>query len=586
MMWIQNFLSSNFRFDEAEANLAFKFRILNTIMLIAAVFAALFALMHDLRVNDIGDIHAKVDYFYSVSSVVLILLLRRSRRYFTLTATLFLGVSLLTFISALIFVTGDEFRIVWFYFAIYVAYVLLGARAGMLMTAASLAAIIVCSLSFDLQLSQTALFTSVLGLLVASLLSRTYTVQMSHYEALLQKKNAALMDSVKELDTALEQANEASRAKSLFLANMSHEIRTPMNGVLGMVQVMHTTAMDAEQKHYIETIERSSKHLLALIDELLDLSKIESGTLELVIKPFDTFQWVLDIQVVAESLFEERRVAFVTEVNDELPAWLKGDASRLMSVVVNLISNAAKFTHEGEVTLGVKGHYNDNSHYMLRVAVEDTGVGIPESKLPTIFDNFQQVAPERITNKGVGLGLAISKRLIDAMGGNLTVSSIVGKGSRFELAVELPVVSVDKTPLDEGSRVTVQSNLSVLLVDDDAISRLAVSTLLKKRGHSVVEVENGENALQQVAAYHFDVVLMDVHMPVMDGVTATRSIRASDSAEVRQLPVIGMTASVMNDEQASYLQAGMNAVVEKPIVLERLMAEIWGVLHERHQPEL
>ncbi len=579
-MHLKNLLKSGFNFDDSSLTMEFKFRMLNAIMLIAAVFALLFALLSDLGINDIGPIHSKVDYLYSAITVVLVLLLRRSRAYYAPIAVTFLLTSFASFVSALLFVVDDGFRIIWFYFVIFVTYIMLGSRAGMAMTLLTLFTLILCNAQSDLQLSDNTLYTALLGLFVGSLLSRIYTVQMGRYEKLLETKNRALADSVAELDGALEQAQQANRTKSLFLANMSHEIRTPMNGVLGMVQVMQATQLDEQQQHYLETIERSGKTLLMLIDDLLDISKIEAGKLTLSPAPFDTFSWVIDIQIITEPLFDGSEVSFTSEISDELPPQLYGDAPRLLQVVANLITNAAKFTHQGEVRLVIGGHRQDEENYLLQVEVIDSGIGIPAHKLPHIFDAFAQVAPERITNKGVGLGLAISKRLIDAMGGTLQASSNPGQGSRFELEVALPLMNATQA-MSEEIDLNATQRYRILLVDDDPINRLAVGTLLRQQGHLIVEAENGLRALEWVGAEPFDVVLMDVHMPEMDGVEATRQIRASTDPQLAATAIIGLTASVMSDEQQAYLEAGMDAVAEKPVVREALLHTIARCVQQR-----
>jgi CheY-like chemotaxis protein/anti-sigma regulatory factor (Ser/Thr protein kinase) len=261
---------------------------------------------------------------------------------------------------------------------------------------------------------------------------------------------------------------------------------------------------------------------------------------------------------------------------------LHGDAPRLLQVLVNLISNAAKFTHEGEVKLSVGGRPVDDGQYCLQVDVVDSGIGMPANKLETIFDAFQQVAPERIINKGVGLGLAISKRLVDAMGGELTVSSVEGQGSHFHFEVELPRVAVAETDSSLVNPGGIQP-YRVLLVDDDPINRLAVGSLLKQQGLHVVEADNGRIAIECMGEPRFDVVLMDVHMPEMDGVEATRLIRASNDLGQERTAIIGLTASVMSDERQSYLRAGMDAVEEKPVVREALLSTITRCVNERAQ---
>ena len=578
MILLNNIQMSGFSFDEKDANWGFKFKILNSIMLIAMFFSFLFALLHDLGINDIGAIHSKVDYFYSFSSLVLLLLLRRSKQYYTVITSIFLIITFCTFVSALVFVLNDEYRIIWFYFAIYIAYIFLGSYAGIAMTIATLSAIIISKNMMDLQISDTATYTAVLGLLIASLLSRIYTVQMARYEAQLKTKNNQLEQKVNELDIVLEQTQQASKAKSLFLASMSHEIRTPMNGVLGMVQVMRGTSLDEEQKHYIDVLDRSGKSLMLLIDDLLDLSKIESGKLELDIEPFEVFSWVTDIQNITEPLFENNNTVFITEVANDIPAYLEGDAARLLQITVNLISNAAKYTQDGEVRLLVTGQLTSESLYDLTISIEDTGQGIADEKLELIFEAFHQFESDRSANKGVGLGLAICKRLSDIMNGQLRVVSSPGKGSCFSFDVTLPVPDKHAQSVATEKKLKLNRKLSILLVDDDAINRLAARVLLEQAGQQVTEAENGQLAIEKIKTESFDVVLMDIHMPVMDGISATQVIREDKE---NQVPIIGLTASVMTDEKDRYLEAGMNAVVEKPIRIEKLMKAIQQLLNSR-----
>ena len=573
-MGLKNRVVAQIGIDEGDAGLEFRINILNFTLYVAAIFSLVFGLMHDFGINDIGRIHSLVDYVYSFLSLCLILLLRRSHNWFRLVAPVFIGLSMLCFTSALIFVTSDEFRLIWFYFVIFVTFVLLSDHAGLLVTALSILIVLVSAMVVDLHLSSAALLSGTLGMVIISLLSRTYTIQLVRYESQLGDKNKVLQQSIRELDAALAAAWEANQAKSMFLANMSHEIRTPMNGVLGMVQVMKGTELDKDQEHYLDAIQRAGKNLLVLIDDLLDISRIESGKLEIEPKPFSTFDWVMDTQFVTEPLFEQGKVAYTTEVCEGLPAWLLGDAARLSQIVTNLVSNAAKFTESGEVRLLIGGEARGGDAYALVIDVIDSGVGIPQEMLEHIFKPFEQVNPERITNKGVGLGLAISKRLAQAMGGDLTVESEPGLGSRFRLELELPVVREVRRVEGSGDRFGINKRLCVLLVDDDAINRLAVRTLLNQLGHDVVEAEHGGVAIERLRQGSFDIVLMDVHMPVMDGVTATRSIRADADPLLAGIPIIGLTASVMSEEKQRYLEAGMSAVVQKPIVLEQLMATI------------
>jgi signal transduction histidine kinase/CheY-like chemotaxis protein len=571
---LRNLIAAQIGIGEGDASLEFRISILNYTLYVAAIFSLLFALLHDLGVNDIGRVHSIVDYVYSLFSFSFIYLLHRSRHWFHFIAPVFIGLSIICFTSALIFVSSDEFRLIWFYFVIYVTFVLLSDRAGLIITVLCILIVLLSALLVDLQLSSRSLLTGTVGMFIIGLLSRTYTMQLVNYESQLGDKNRVLQRSIKELDEALAAAWEANRAKSLFLANMSHEIRTPMNGVLGMVQVMKGTALDKDQEHYLDTIQRAGKNLLVLIDDLLDISRIESGKLEIEPKPFSTFDWMMDVQFITEPLFEQGQVAYTTELSEELPGWLLGDSARLTQIVTNLVSNASKFTDNGEVRLIIGGEPDGRDAYRLLIEVIDTGVGIPAEKLQHIFEPFEQVNPERIANKGVGLGLAISKRLAQAMGGDLTAESRCGEGTRFRLELTLPQVSGARRIKEASGGQPFRQPLRVLLVDDDAINRLAVHTLLRQQGHEVVEAEHGEAAIGQLHRGRFDLVLMDVHMPVMDGVTATALIRADGDPQIAGIPVIGLTASVMNDEKERYLEAGMSAVVQKPIVMEQLVATI------------
>jgi len=555
--------------------LNFKVKILRSVMLIAMLFAFLFGLLHDLGVNDTGRIHSIVNYIYSFISGILLMAQWKKLFSFKWLASFFIATSLLTFTSALIFVVNDEFRIIWFYFIIYVAYITLGSRGGSVTTAAALAAIILSNSLFKLELSETAFATAVLGLLISSLLSRVYTVQMEAYEKQLKNQNKELESTVIELDVALEKAESANKTKSLFLANMSHEIRTPMNGVIGMAQALKGTELSDVQQHYLEALNSSGKSLLLLIDDLLDISKIESATLVLSKKPFETFSWITDIQNIIDPLFEDSDVAFITEIDDSLPKVLIGDETRLLQIVLNLLSNAAKFTSQGEVKLTISGQEFADKICTMSIRVQDSGFGISDENMEVIFGAFHQLSVDRTLNKGVGLGLAICKHLSQLMGGDLTVTSKVGEGSLFKLDIPLPIG-------DEGSIVKLFNvdspikpvhTLNILLVDDDNINRLAAHTLLNQNGHLVVEAENGEQALVKLKEQSFDVVLMDIHMPIMDGIETAKIIRKEKSGYMN-IPIIGLTASVMIDEQDNYITAGMNAVAEKPIIIKNLLGLI------------
>ena len=376
-----------------------------------------------------------------------------------------------------------------------------------------------------------------------------------------------------EVKAAKEKAEQAAAARTAFLANMSHEIRTPINGIFGVLQVLRGTTLNEEQQHYIETLDSCSKNLLLLIDDVLDLSRIESGKLVLDIEPFETFGWITDIQNLAEPFFENKKTIFITKVSNNLPAYLEGDVARLLQIIVNLLSNAAKCTHDGEVELAIGGQLITENKFNLQITIKDTGIGIENDKLKFIFETFNQIDSDRTIKNGVGLGLAICKRLTDIMDGSLQVASELGKGSCFTFS---SILSVPKKSFSlEGTegKFKINRELSILLVDDDSINRFAARTLLEQAGQKIVEAENGKIAIEKIKSQFFDVILMDIHMPVMDGVSATRAIREG-STKAKQVPIIGLTASVMKDEKDRYLRAGMNAGVAKPIVIKKLMETI------------
>jgi len=373
-----------------------------------------------------------------------------------------------------------------------------------------------------------------------------------------------------------QKSDSANQSKSIFLANMSHEIRTPMNGMLSLVQVLQTTKLDEQQHEYLKSIDRAGDTLIRLIDDLLDLSRIESGKLEINKKEFVLWEFVDDILLQVEYLFDDRDINFNVDVNNDLPEALISDDVRLKQVVVNLINNAVKFTRQGEVNLIVTGKEVAGNKYRLQIEVNDTGMGIPEDKLESIFKPFQQISPDRIHNKGVGLGLPICKRIVDALKGKIRISSASGKGTKIALDFVFPLGKGKKNTGNEEANNVDLSPLKILLVEDDKISRLAVDTWLRGKNHVVIVVENGQKAVDYLRKNNVDVILMDVHMPVMDGVAATKIIKSENISEA---PIIGMTASVMNAERKSYISAGMDVLVEKPVNFEALMKTVKNSLN-------
>lgn len=565
---LNRFLTSGFEFDESESHLQFRFRTLNYFMSISFFFGVLLGVLGLTGLMDIGEIQPIVNITYAFYNLFLIFLLRKNKLWYRKIAWGQVLSSLAVFATALATVLHDEFRMAWFYVAVYLTYMLLGERAGNLLTFLTVAVVITINFYIDLQLSNTAIQTAVFSLIVFGLLSRVYNTQIKNYETQLQDKNYDLAAVIKNLDFALEGAQAANKTKSLFLANMSHEIRTPMNGMLSLVQVLHTTKLDEQQHDYLQSINRAGTILISLIDDLLDLSRIETGKLIINTKEFRLWDFVEDVLLQVEFLFEQEDVYFNVDISDDIPPCLITDEVRLKQIVLNLINNAAKFTSHGEVNFLMSGHVKFEKYYNLHIEVTDTGSGIPEDKIESIFEPFQQLSPNRIYNKGVGLGLPICKRIIEAMNGDIHVESVEGKGTKFSVDIVFPIGDINK--LEEKKDITVVSinRIKILLVEDDQISRLAVKTWLKDKGHEIIVAENGKVAVDYLLENHVDVILMDVHMPEMDGVKATKIIREKN---LSQAPIIGMTASVMNDERKSYIAAGMDVLVEKPVNFDSLM---------------
>ncbi len=537
-------------------------------MAISLSFGALIGGLGLLGMMDIGEVQPVTNITYTFYNLTLIYLLRKNKDWFERIAWAQVLASLTVFAIALVTVVHDEFRIAWFYIAIYLTYMLLGERPGNFLTFLSIAIIVTTYSYLDLQLSRTAIETSIFSLIVFGLLSRVYNAQIKNYEAKLQDKNYDLAAVIKNLDFALESAHEASRSKSLFLANMSHEIRTPMNGMLSLVQVLQTTKLDEKQHEYLRSIDRAGSILINLIDDLLDLSKIESGKMEINVKAFKVWEFLDDILLQSEHLFDDKDVCFTVDIDDALPAYLIADDVRLKQVVVNLINNAAKFTSSGDVHFIMNGSTLGNN-IKLHIEVNDTGMGIPKDKISSIFEPFQQLSPTRIYNRGVGLGLPISKKIVEALGGKINIYSTVDKGTNFSLDFFFPIADKVEDEVQKYSKPISLPSISILLVEDDQISQLAVKTWLKNKGHNIIVAENGKQAVEYLQENTVDVILMDVHMPIMDGVAATKEIKEKN---LSQAPIIGMTASVMNDERESYIAAGMDVLVEKPVNFEFLMS--------------
>jgi len=363
-----------------------------------------------------------------------------------------------------------------------------------------------------------------------------------------------------------QKAEASNLAKSSFLANMSHEIRTPLNGLMAMGQLLLATRLDTEQKEYTENLVSSGRALNTVLNEVLDFSKIEAGVLE--IKPFNFSLRALLDEVMQLMRFsaESKGLRLDYQCAPGIPEQLNGDASRIRQVLINIIGNAIRFTENGEVVLCVDRIDAQTGPLHLRFSIIDTGIGIREEQLEKLFQRFSQLddSPAR-THGGTGLGLAISKHLVEAMCGRIGVKSEYGRGSTFWFELPLSLAQHESDGADREAEGIPLQGMRVLLVDDDAINRLAGQRMLEQFGCEVILANDGKDALNQLQHLQVDVVLMDIHMPNLDGIEATRRIRKSRTKSTWHLPIIGLTASVMKDELQRYLDAGMDDVVAKPI---------------------
>ena len=386
--------------------------------------------------------------------------------------------------------------------------------------------------------------------------------------------------SLERLATALRQAQHeaeaANRAKGNFLANMSHEIRTPFQGLLGMLQLLDTGALAPAQRSQLNTARDSAEHLLAILNDVLDMSRLEAGTLSVGSEALNLRGLVGDVQRLMQGQAAAKGLVLQHSVDAALPEWVLLDATRVRQVIFNLLSNAIKFTDRGGITLEVRASASQSGGEIV-FAVIDSGIGIDEATLPRLFKRFGQGDDSRSRRYGgAGLGLEISRNLARLMGGDLTVQSTPGQGSRFEMRLPLRVaaaapasaVAAPPLPVPAGARAPGRA-LRVLAAEDNPVNREVLAAMIEVGGHQVSFAENGVEALRAVRSQSFDLVLMDLHMPELDGIGATRAIRALGGAAAK-LPIVALTADAFAETRARCLDAGMDEFLSKPVGLAEL----------------
>ena len=395
-----------------------------------------------------------------------------------------------------------------------------------------------------------------------------------------EQETAVVDQQKREIERLLDQAKEVSRHKSEFLANMSHEIRTPMNGVLGMTNLVLTTELTEEQREYVETARLSADFLLTVLNDILDFSKIEAGRLDLNPVDFSLSDCLEQIGLMLNLQLAKKKLGYSVSIADNVPVRMLGDPDRLRQILLNLLGNAIKFTDQGEISIAVRRQPSTDGVTLL-FAVRDTGVGIPANKQDLIFDAFRQ-ADGSTTRKygGTGLGLAICSRLVALMGGTIWVESEQGRGSTFYFRVRLGTATeihgeVDGQPQKLATAVKAfhpqpVSKLRILLAEDNPVNQRLASKLLEKRGHQVTMTATGREAVERIREEIFDVVLMDVQMPDMDGLEATALIREWENSRGRRTLIVALTAHSMKGDRERCLTAGMDGYVTKPFDADKL----------------
>jgi signal transduction histidine kinase len=401
-------------------------------------------------------------------------------------------------------------------------------------------------------------------------------IQFIRNQRELKRKNKELEAYQKELIKAKEQAEQGKRIKENFLANMSHEIRTPINGIIGIAHLLERSGLNAEQKEMVELLEISSDSLLGVINDILDLSKIEAGKFKINRSETDLINLCNAVVNLLRIRAREKKLELITLFDPELPNHIMADSLRLNQILMNLIGNAIKFTSEGSITLKVEILNRKGNNVRIKFSVIDTGIGIAPDNIDKIFETFEQ-ADEQTTVKfgGTGLGLSIVKNLAKLKGGLLEVTSEEGVGSTFCFTNWYEVVKEASVPEKTVKEVlTPLNNLRVLVAEDNPINKFLIVKILKDWMIDADVVENGKDALEKLKENDYDIILMDTFMPVMNGLDAIKLIREGHVPGKENVPVITFSAAVMENDKKTAIEAGANDVISKPFELEVLYQKL------------
>ncbi len=573
-MKIQKILRASHSFEEEEKLLQYKIEVLVLLTMLTGLVAFIMGMIRFFEGNYIQTI---ADVIFTIIIFLCYGLLRYSKNNYTLVSKILISSGALIVFLVMHTAQNSEARIMWIGIETIMIFLLRDRKEGMIWTLILLSGLIFLPLLIPgvFHLSRTDYFIVIFNVILIAGAMHWYEMIKEYSEANLIINNALLETKVKErtndLLEAKEVAEKALRIKSEFIANMSHEIRTPMNVIIGMSNLALQTELQPNQKNYISKVHDSAESLLEIINDILDFSKIESGKLQLEHIDFNLSNVMDELENLIKYDALEKGLAFSVNIEDDVPMFLIGDPLRLRQVLINLCSNALKFTDKGELRIDLKVKQSDPESVSLLFSVTDTGIGLNPEHHKNLFDAFAQ-ADSSTTRKygGTGLGLTICKKMVDLMGGDIWVDSEPGKGSVFSFTVHL-----DKQKNQIQAVHQKQDNISlekallklqgahILVVEDNALNQEVAIDLLNGNGMIVTVANNGEEALSILENKTFDGVLMDCQMPVMDGYATTRKIRAQQ--RFKSLPVIALTANAMKGDREKVLESGMNDHISKPI---------------------